>query len=283
MKKISLLVCTVFASVTLFAGTAVQNKAVKTNFTISKANAPQAELVTERKVGSFNLGKLRKATNAIETDTMYAWYQVPNQFVAGSLEEGFLYTDGQYFYFSNPQIVTPFAQKVPFVNRYSIMTPAWEVSGAENVTGQQYIFVDAGDYGGEYILPTLSYDPDILPLSDTTQIYFGPYTFGKRFSENMGADNSLYLAPQYLSVTQAGYYTEYPTVISSTLFDGWGWIWMGGSSLGAYSYGTKVINPWIAPTQETINTTSPYTGNDTSVTVNNYTYFDSIIVTIESK
>ena len=267
MKKISLLVCAVFATVTLFAGTAVQNKAVKTDFTISKADVvPQAELATEKKVGSFNYSKVRKATQGMKTDSLWGLYRVyPKQFVTGSLEEGFLYYDGEYVYFNAPQIVTPFAQKVPFLNAYNVpMTPVWEVPGASAVTGQQYIFVDAGAYGKEFDLPTLTYDPKTLQTSDTTQYYFESYTFGERFSNAKGADNSLLMAPQYESVTQAGYYTEYPTVISSNWFDGWGWLWRTGrfsATESYYFYGTKVRNPWF--TESTV-------------------YFDSIVTFVEN-
>ncbi len=267
MKKISLLVCAVFASVTLFASAAVQNKAVKADFTISKADVvPQAELATEKKVGSFNLGKLRKATKGMETDSLWGVYQVLNQFVTGSLEEGFMYTDGQYIYFNSPKIVTPFAKRVPFINVYNglPMTPVWEVPGASTVTGQQYVFVDAGEYGEKYALPTLTYDPKTLPTSDTTQYYFESYTFGKRFYEGKKAENNLLMAPEYESVTQAGYYTEYPTVVNSNFYDGWGWLWRTGrfsATEAYYLYGTKVRNPWFT---------------------DSLVYFDSIVSFIEN-
>ena len=253
MKKISLLVCAVFATVTLFAGTAVQRQAEKVNFNVNVSKGTmevQEPLALERTDASFNL--VKKATAAVETDTMLALYRTPYQFTTG------VPTGGGVGYDYGATIILPFTDSVLYYDAYKAygLQPAWEIPGGAAITDTPYIRVPAGVHGGSFALPTLSYGLNPVPTSDTTQTYFAPYTFGDLFS---GDEKDAMVAPDFLDVTQAGYYTEYP---GGKFADGWGWwnIW-GNAAIGDYKYGTKMKNPWY---------------QDTTV------YFDSIISVISN-
>ena len=277
MKKLSLLFCAVLASATLLATPAVQRQAVKANinFNVSKENsAVQMQVAAKQNVPSLNLRKIEQATAAMETDTMLALYRTPYQFSTGIPSYNPRTGKGGIGYDYGAYIVLPFADSVLYYNAYNL-TPEWELPSTGSATGAS-IKVEAGEYAGAFDIPTLSYNPNIIATSDTTQILFNPYTFGSLWNAPDASEGML--APDYIEVTQAGYYSEY----SGCRFgDGWGWnnIW-GAAALGNYSYGTKIINPWIAPTTETIETISPYTGADTTMTVEIPTYFDSIVSVI---
>ena len=268
MKKLSLLFCAVFASATLFAGTAVQNKAVDANVTISKNVAVKAEFSGERNVTTFNLGQVKKATAAsMETDTMLALYRNLSPFMAGIPSSGLGYAYDAMF-------VTPFVNKVLYYNAY-IFKPEWEVGGT-SISGNDYVLVDAGKYGDEVAVPTISYvENNPYPTSDTTQIYFAPYTFGTLWNE--GAAGTTFVAPEFLSVTQSGYLTDYNNVWVSA-YDGWGWLPRGGS-LGEYMYGTKTRNPWMKPDTVITPAADPSDPADTTLA---YHYFDSIVTIVEN-
>ena len=266
MKKLSLLFCAVFASATLFAGTAIQNKAVDANVTISKNAAVKAEFSGERNVTTFNLSQAKKATVAsMETDTMLALYRNLSPFMAGIPNRGLGYAYDAMF-------VSPFVSSVLYYNAY-IFKAEWEVSGT-TYSGDKYVLVKAGEYGEEVAVPTLSYvENNPYKTSDTTQIYFAPYTFGTLWNE--GTAGTTFVAPDYLFVTQSGYLTDYHNVWVPS-YDGWGWLPMGGS-LGDYSYGTKTLNPWMKP--DTVITPISGGGNDTTLA---YHYFDSIVTIVEN-
>lgn len=271
MKKISLLVCAVFASVTLFAGSVVsQKQPVKSSATLSSNVAPQQkQIAAEHNAISITSQSVKKAVAIDPTDTMPGLYYVPNQFETGTS------TNGKLGWAYGANIVVPFADSVKFYNALNVpLDPVWTVEGAEYAKGVQEIMVETGEYDAEFELPTLSYDPDTLTLSETKKFKFEPYTFGSL--DGGGALLSGLVGT--IPVTQCGYYSNYPHPAG---LDGWGWIWVGGAA-GEYAYGTKVTNH-LYDVVDTIKV-SPYTGNDTlyTVTTPSTVLFDSIITVVSN-
>ena len=269
MKKISLLVCTVFASVTLFAGAVVsQKQLVNVSARISSDMAPQQQIAAEHNAVSITSQSVKKAVAIDPTDTMPGLYFVANQFETGTPDDGLFYDYGA-------NIVVPFSDSVTFYNYLNVpMAPVWTVEGAEYAKGIDSINLETGEFDAVFELPTLSYDPDTISVSATRKFLIEPYTFGSLF----GGDGLYSGIAGTIPVTQCGRYSNYA---AHPLLDGWGWMWVGGYT-GEYSYGTKVTNH-LYDVVDTIKV-SPYTGNDTlyTVTTPSTVLFDSIITVVEN-
>ena len=280
MKKISLLVCAVFASLTLFAGVIVSPK--KQVGKLSAAEGRQLvtkqQMATEHNAASINAQSVRKAVAEDDTTTMSALYFIPNQFVTGAAE-------GNMFWDYGPHIVTPFLDSVNYYSGLNVpaLAPVWTLDGAEYAKGVNEIMVEAGEYDAVFSLPTLGYDPDTLRVSANKIYQFTPYQFGSLWYQGAAAKNSLWmgLAGIY-PVTQCGRYSNYPHPLAPTyIHQGFGWIWVTGVD-DEYSYGTKVTNH-LYDVIDTIKI-SPITGNDTLYydTIPSTVLFDSIVTVVNN-
>ena len=273
MKKLFSIFCAVLASATLLATPAVSKRQAAENLRPASAvtlKQGKTEFAKSPLRSSINAKGVKRAVADVVPDSMWAYYFVPNQFVCGTPAKGLGYVD-------YAQIVTPYAETVTFYNGYAVpMTPQWLVGGEEQASGEQSFTIEAGIPGGEFDLPTLHYDPQVLATSDTTALYFNDYEFGKTWTSvyaGYGFVNDVLMAPAYLqSVTQCGYYSEYDTKYGS------GWGLYGGGTLGTYHYGTALINPYLDP-DTVITPAAGETPADTSLV---YHYFDTIMSVINN-
>lgn len=268
MKKLFSLFCVALASATLLAIPTVSKRQTVENpkaMSMTVKQAP-AEVVNANQTVAFRVDDAKKVIAEVQTDTLLANYYVANQFVTGTPAGGMQYVDFA-------QIVVPFSDSVYFMNGYKVpMTPEWEV-GKETTSGQTFA-IEAGEFGGEFDLPTLKYNPALFPISDTTAVYFKPYQFGKLFTSyyaEHGFVNNVMMAPDYLqSITQCGYFTECAYDEGDETY-GSGTAIFGGGDLGYYRYGYNLKNPF---NPDTIVTPAAGGGNDTTL---EYHYFDTIM------
>lgn len=272
MKKVSLLFCAVFASVTLFAGAVVSEKQVaNVSANISRDMAPRQQIAAEHNAASITSKSLRKAVAALETDTLNALYFVDNQFVSGTPSAGLFYDYG-------PMIVVPFADSVTFFNAYNVPGSAiWTIDGEEYARDTNDIQIPGGEFNAYLPLPVLEYDPDTVQVSESAQYRFLPYQFGTLYDAGAG-ENTVLMGCDGIYMTQCGRYSNYPHPAFGA-DNGWGWIWVGGYT-GEYSYGTKVTNH-LYDKVDTIKV-SPYTGADTlyTQTIPSTVLFDSIVTVV---
>ena len=273
MKKLFSIFCAVLASATLLATPAVSKRQAAENLRPASAvtlKQGKTEFAKSPLRSSINAKGVKRAVADVVPDSMWAYYFVPNQFVCGTPSTGLGFVD-------YAQIVTPYAETVTFYNGYAVpMTPQWLVGGEEQASGEQSFTIEAGIPGGEFDLPTLHYDPQVLATSDTTALYFNDYEFGKAWTAcyaKYGFVNDVLMAPAWLqSVTQCGYYSEYDQKYGS------GWGLYGGGTLGTYHYGTALINPYLDP-DTVITPAAGETPADTSLV---YHYFDTIMSVINN-
>ncbi len=268
MKKLFSLFCVALASATLLAIPTVSKRQTVENpkaMSMTVKQAP-AEVVNANQTVAFRVDDAKKVIAEVQTDTLLANYYTANQFVTGTPAGGMQYVDFA-------QIVVPFSDSVYFMNGYKVpMTPEWEV-GEETTSGPTFA-IEAGEFGGEFDLPTLKYNPALLPTSDTTAVYFKPYQFGQLFTSyyaEYGFVNNVIMAPDYLqSITQCGYFTECAYDEGDETY-GSGTAIFGGGDLGYYRYGYNLKNPF---NPDTIVTPAAGGGNDTTL---EYHYFDTIM------
>lgn len=273
MKKLFSLFCVALASATLLAIPTVTKRQTVENpkaMSMTVKQAP-AEVVNANQTVTFRVDDAKKVIAEVQTDTMLAYYKVANQFVTGTPSGGMQYVD-------YAQIVVPFADSVTFKNGYNVpSTPEWEV-GDEVATGQTFA-IEAGEFGGEFDLPTLKYNPALISTSDTTAVYFNPYQFGNLFTSyyaQHGFVNNVLMAPSYLqSITQCGYFTDYAYDDGEETY-GSGTAIFGGGSLGYYKYGYNIRNPF---NPDTIVTPAAGGGNDTTLQYHN---FDTIMQLVKN-
>jgi hypothetical protein len=93
-----------------------------------------------------------------------------------------------------------------------------------------------------------------MPTSDTTSLAFIDYQYGAYYTSKYaqyGFQNYVNVAPAYLTpLTKCAMYTEEKKDYKGRDTYGSDWKFVGAGEMGAYSYGTKLQNPWMGDTTD---------------------------------
>jgi len=238
MKKITLLACTLVASVAAFAG--MNDKLVKSESSV-KAFAPTIHMVqTKASVlpdGVISANQLQDRVAEMKTDTMIVPYIVPGTFNVGTPSSGLGYVNEAI-------ILAPYQEEITFYN-YSGLKSSWYIND-ELVATDTALTVKLPGLGQTTPLPLMK--TATLQTSDTTQIAFTDYQYGAYHTSKYaqyGFENYVQVAPAYLnSLTKCAMYTEVKANPNSGR-DTYGsdWTFVSGGSVGSYSYGTNMVHP----------------------------------------
>lgn len=245
MKKISLIVCALATTVASFAG--LNDKLVKRNAVETKIN-PNIRIVETQSaiLPEENVNALTQRLATVVTDTVILPYVAPGTFNSGTPSSGIGYVNEAF-------ILAPYQDSLTFYN-YSGLTSSWYVDGDLKAT-DSLLKVNLVGMGETQSLPLMK--TPTLPTSDTTQTAFVDYQFGAYYTEvySQKGDFSNYIevAPAYLEpLTKCAMYTEQRTDSKGKDTYGSDWTFVGGGSVGTYSYGTQMVHPSLGVRFDTI-------------------------------
>lgn len=254
MKKITLLACSLVASIAMFAG--VNEKLVKTGS--EKVFVPSIQMVETKSSilpeGVVSANQLQNSLAEVVTDTIVLPYVVPGTYNCGTPSSGLAYVN-------EASIITPYCEEVTFYN-YAGLTSTWYIND-ELVATDTALTVKIAGLGQQQPLPLMK--TATLPTSDTTQLAFVDYQFGAYYTSKYaqhGFTNYLLTAPAYLKpLTKCAMYTELKVDNRGDDTYGSDWTFVGGGSVGTYSYGTNMVHPSTGIRFDTI--LIPYTNPGT--------------------
>lgn len=236
MKKITLLACSLVASIAMFAG--VNEKLVKTGS--EKVFVPSIQMVeTKSSVlpeGVVSANQLQNSLAEVVTDTIILPYVVPGTYNCGTPSSGIGHVN-------EASIITPYCKQVTFYNYFGLES-SWYLDD-ELVATDTALTVEIAGLGQQQPLPLMK--TATLPTSDTTQFAFVDYQFGAYYTSKYaqyGFTNYLLTAPAYLkALTKCAMYTELKVDNRGDDTYGSDWTFVGGGSVGTYSYGTNMVHP----------------------------------------
>jgi hypothetical protein len=237
MKKFTLIVCALATTVASFAGQMRESKAVMRT-TAPVTRYAEAKLATDEPINALasRLADLKK-------DTVWVPYVTDNTFNAGVPSLGLRYIE-------EADIITPLVESLTFYNYYGLKS-SWVLNG-EEVANDTAFVMPLGKLG-RFDMPLMK-TPSVV--ADTVEYIIPDYEFGALFTSfyaEYGFKNTVNVAPADLKpLTKCHMHTEME-------IDPWGdqtygtdWTYVGAGSMGNYSYGTKLKNPYLSTDDKTV-------------------------------
>lgn len=237
MKKITLFVCALATTVASFATIKENSKAIARPFAPT-IHFAQAELATD------GVTPIAKGLNAaVVTDTTIAEYTTSFTFNCGTPKSGIGYVD-------EAQIITPYRNSLTFTNVFGLGS-SWYLNDELVASDTSKYAMPIGDYG---VFPLPVMKTPTMPTSDTTSLAFIDYQYGAYHTSKYAKyafQNYVNVAPAYLTpLTKCAMYTEEKKDYKGRDTYGSDWTFVGAGEMGAYSYGTKLQNPWMGDTTD---------------------------------